>query len=423
MTPVLIFAILLLMLLTGIPVAFTLGILGAALLMLKELPLTMVASTLFGSLNDFVLLAVPLFLLMSNLLLRGGIGRDLFVAMQSWVGHWPGGLGIAALLSCGVFSAISGSSVTTAATVGTVAIPEMIKRGYSRSLTLGLMAAGGTLGIIIPPSIPLIVYGAITEQSIGQLFLAGIGPGILLVSLFTVYVVVASAMQRTHEAMPRATWAERRIATWKALPTMLLAGVILGGIYAGIFTPTEASGIGAAVAMLILLGSRRLNGAVFKGAVNDTVKTTTVIFLIVVGAKIFGQAITLYRLPAQLAWLFEGYFNTPMLALLLIAVILIFIGFFLESMSMLLIMVPVLMPTILALGIDPIWFGIFFVLLIEIALITPPVGLNLFVIQALDKAPLGVVARGALPFVIIMLGTVVLLAIVPQIVLAIASIG
>ncbi|TKW64931.1 MAG: TRAP transporter large permease [Paracoccus denitrificans] len=423
MTPFLIFAILLLMLLTGIPVAFTLGILGATLLMLKELPLTMVASTLFGSLNDFVLLAVPLFLLMSNLLLRGGIGRDLFVAMQSWVGHWPGGLGIAALLSCGVFSAISGSSVTTAATVGTVAIPEMIKRGYSRSLTLGLMAAGGTLGIIIPPSIPLIVYGAITEQSIGQLFLAGIGPGILLVSLFAVYVVIASAIQKTHMAMPRASWAERRAATWKALPTLLLASVILGGIYAGIFTPTEASGIGAAVAMLILLGSRRLSRVVLRGAVSDTVKTTTVIFLIVVGAKIFGQAITLYRLPAQLAWLFEGYFNTPMLALLLIAGILIFIGFFLESMSMLLIMVPVLMPTVLALGIDPIWFGIFFVLLIEIALITPPVGLNLFVIQALDKAPLGVVARGALPFVLIMLFTVVLLALVPQIVLGIASLG
>ncbi|TJZ90264.1 TRAP transporter large permease [Paracoccus gahaiensis] len=419
MTPFLIFGALLALLLTGIPVAFTLGILGAGLLAIDGLPLSMVASTLFGGINDFVLLAIPLFLLMSNLLLRGGIGRDLFVAMQSWVGHWPGGLGIAALLSCGVFSAISGSSITTAATVGTVAIPEMIKRGYSRSLTLGLMAAGGTLGIIIPPSVPLIIYGAITEQSIGQLFLAGVGPGILLIVLFGIYVVIASAIQGTHQAMPRATWPERLQATRRALPTLLLAGTILGGIYGGIFTPTEASGIGAAVALLILAVSARLSRTVFLGAVRDTVKTTTVIFLIVIGAKIFGQAITLYQLPAQLAWLFEDYFNTATLALLLIAAMLIFIGFFLESMSMLLIMVPVLMPTVLALGIDPIWFGIFFVLLIEIALITPPVGLNLFVIQSLDRAPLGVVARGALPFVAIMLGSVILIAVFPQIVLAI----
>lgn len=419
MTPFLIFGALLALLMTGIPVAFTLGILGAGLLAIDGLPLSMVASTLFGGINDFVLLAIPLFLLMSNLLLRGGIGRDLFVAMQSWVGHWPGGLGIAALLSCGVFSAISGSSITTAATVGTVAIPEMVKRGYSRSLTLGLMAAGGTLGIIIPPSVPLIIYGAITEQSIGQLFLAGVGPGILLIVLFGVYVVIASAIQGTHQAMPRAIWPERLAATRRALPTLLLAGTILGGIYGGIFTPTEASGIGASVALLILAAGGRLSRAVFLGAVRDTVKTTTVIFLIVIGAKIFGQAITLYQLPAQLAWLFEDYFNTATLALLLIAVMLIFIGFFLESMSMLLIMVPVLMPTVIALGIDPIWFGIFFVLLIEVALITPPVGLNLFVIQSLDRAPLSVVAKGALPFVAIMLGSVFLIALFPQIVLAI----
>lgn len=419
MTPFLIFGALLALLLTGIPVAFTLGILGAGLLAIDGLPLSMVASTLFGGINDFVLLAIPLFLLMSNLLLRGGIGRDLFVAMQSWVGHWPGGLGIAALLSCGVFSAISGSSITTAATVGTVAIPEMIKRGYSRSLTLGLMAAGGTLGIIIPPSVPLIIYGAITEQSIGQLFLAGVGPGILLIVLFGIYVVIASAIQGTHQAMPRANWPERLVATRRALPTLLLAATILGGIYGGVFTPTEASGIGAAVALGILAAAARLSRDVFLGAVRDTVKTTTVIFLIVIGAKIFGQAITLYQLPAQLAWLFEDHFNTATLALLLIALMLIFIGFFLESMSMLLIMVPVLMPTVIALGIDPTWFGIFFVLLIEVALITPPVGLNLFVIQSLDRAPLSVVAKGAMPFVAIMLGSVILMTVFPQIVLAI----
>lgn len=417
MTPLIIFVSLMLLLLSGLPVAFALAGLGTVLLLINNLPVFMVATTLFGGINDFILLAIPLFLLMSNLLLRGGVGRDLFVAMQSWVGHWPGGLGIAALLSCGVFSAISGSSITTAATVGTVAIPEMVKRGYSRGMTLGLMAAGGTLGIIIPPSVPLIVYGAITEQSIGQLFLAGVGPGIALILLFGTYVVVMSLIRGTHQAIPRASWAERSQATWRALPTFLLAGTILGGIYAGIFTPTEASGIGATAAAIIVFFSGRLSREVLVGAIRDTLKTTCVIFLIMIGAKIFGTAITLYQLPAQVTWLFESYFSTPALALLLIAVILLFIGLFLESMSMLLIMVPVLLPTVISLGIDPIWFGIFFVLLIEIALITPPVGLNLFVIQALDKAPLGVVTKGAMPFVLIMLGTVTMIAIFPQIVL------
>lgn len=419
MTPLFIFAGLMVLLLSGLPVAFALAGLGTVLLLIKDLPIFMVATTLFGGINDFILLAIPLFLLMSNLLLRGGVGKDLFVAMQSWVGHWPGGLGIAALLSCGIFSAISGSSITTAATVGTVAIPEMVKRGYSRSMTLGLMAAGGTLGIIIPPSVPLIVYGSITEQSIGQLFLAGVGPGIALIVFFGLYVVVMSLLRGTHQAIPRASWPERMQMTWRALPTFLLAGTILGGIYAGIFTPTEASGIGATAAALIVFFSRRLSREVLFGAIRDTLKTTCVIFLIMIGAKIFGTAITLYQLPAQVTWLFEAYFSTPAMALVLIAVILLFIGLFLESMSMLLIMVPVLLPTVISLGIDPIWFGIFFVLLIEIALITPPVGLNLFVIQALDKAPLGVVTKGALPFVLIMLATVVLIAIFPQIVLGI----
>src|SRR5690554_1108329 len=168
----------------GVPVGFALAGLGAVLIVLKGLPLAMLSQNLYGSLDNFVLLSVPLFLLMSNILLKGGVGKDLFEAVQSWVGHWPGGLGVAALISCGLFSAISGSSVATAATVGTVAIPEMTKRGYAKPFTLGLLAAGGTLGILIPPSIPLIVYGVITEESIGKLFLAGVGPGLLLILLF-----------------------------------------------------------------------------------------------------------------------------------------------------------------------------------------------------------------------------------------------
>ncbi|MBN8189048.1 TRAP transporter large permease [Salipiger thiooxidans] len=417
MIPIYIVSALVLLLLTGLPVAFALAALGTGLIVLKGLPLALIPTNLFGSLNDFVLLAVPLFLLMSNILLKGGVGRDLFRAVQSWVGHWPGGIGVAALLSCGIFSAISGSSVTTAATVGTVAVPEMTKRGYKPSFTLGLLAAGGTLGILIPPSIPLIVYGVIAEESIGKLFLAGVGPGILLITVFGLYTVLSAAFGGNAAASPRASWSERTEATLRALPTVLLAVVMLGGIYAGAFTPTEASAIGAAMALAITVAQRSLSWADFLRAVKDSVQTTTVIFLIVVGAKIFGQAITLYQIPQQVAHIFDTHVPGTVGFIVIVSLILLFIGLFLESMSMLLIMVPVLLPTVLGLGLDPIWFGVYFVLLIEIALITPPVGLNLFVIQAIANKPLGVVVRGVVPFVLMMLFVAALLSLFPQIVL------
>lgn len=421
MTPLLIIIALIALLLTGLPVAFGLASLGVVLILLKGLPLALLPTNLFGSINDFVLLAVPLFLLMSNLLLRGGVGRDLFVALQSWVGHWPGGLGIAALLSCGIFAAISGSSVTTAATVGTVAVPEMTKRGYGKSFTLGLLSAGGTLGILIPPSIPLIVYGVITEQSIGKLFLAGIGAGILLIVLFSIYTFITALRGNHGTSATRATWPERSRATVRALPTLVLAVLILGGIYSGIFTPTEASAVGAGAALLITVLMGRMSRDNFVASVRDSIVTTCVIFLIVVGAKIFGQAITLYQLPAQVAELFTSNVTSPALFLFIVAIMLLVVGLFLESMAMLLIMMPVLLPSLSAMGVDQIWFGIFFVMLIEIALITPPVGLNLFVIQSIAKAPLSVVVRGVLPFVLLMLLATLLMTLVPQIVLFIPN--
>lgn len=418
MTLVWVVGILLLLLFTGLPVAFALGSMGVAMLWMRDLPMLLVAQNLFGALDNFVLLAVPLFLLMSNVLLRGGVGRDLFEAVQSWVGHWPGGVGMAALLSCGLFSAISGSSVATAATVGTVAVPEMTKRGYSRPFTLGLLAAGGTLGILIPPSIPLIVYGVITEISISRIFLAGIGPGLLLIVLFGSYTVIYAKLSGHYIAPPRADMATRVRATARAMPTALLAVIMLGGIYTGAFTPTEASAIGAISAIVltsVLL--RTLGWRDFLLAVRGAVITTAVIFLIVIGAKIFGRAITLYQVPAQVSQLVDTQVGSQWLFLLIVVGILLFIGLFLESLSMLLIMVPVLYPTVLALGVDPFWFGIFFVLLIEIALITPPVGLNLFVIQAVARSTLGEVIRGVWPFICLMLFAVFLIWLIPDIVL------
>lgn len=409
---------LLVLLFAGLPVAFSLAGLGAVMLMAKGLPLVMVAQNLHGAIDNFVLLSVPLFLLMSNILLKGGVGKDLFAALEAWVGHWPGGLGIAALMSCGIFAAISGSSVATAATVGTVAIPEMTKRGYGKSFTLGLLAAGGTLGILIPPSIPLIVYGVITEESIGKLFLAGVGPGLLLLLAFTVYAVLYSRVSSEYVPSPRVPLAERWAPTLRALPTALLALVMIGGIYTGAFTPTEASAIGAMMAFLLtVFVLRTLSFRQLVAAVRDSVSTTIVLFLIVIGAKIFGKAVTLYQVPAQVAQLFDTHVASADLFLIVVGAILLFIGLFLESLSMLLIMMPVLLPSLLALHIDPIWFAVYFVVLIEVALLTPPVGMNLFVIQAVAKSPLSTVVRGVAPFVVIMLLSVVLFWLVPDIVL------
>ncbi|WP_227369236.1 TRAP transporter large permease [Halomonas sp. M20] len=418
MTLLVIFGTLLLLLFSGLPVAFALAALGTLMLLVEGLPLVMVAQNLHGALDNFVLLSVPLFLLMSNILLKGGVGRDLFAAVQSWVGHWPGGLGIAALLSCGLFSAISGSSVATAATVGTVAIPEMTERGYAKSFTLGLLAAGGTLGILIPPSIPLIVYGVIVEESIGKLFLAGIGPGLLLLVLFCLYVALYAKFSSAHRPTPKASRAERYRATLRALPSTILAIVMIGGIYTGVFTPTEASAVGAVLAFILtafLL--RTLTRETFVAAVRQTLSTTIVLFLVIIGAKIFGKAVTLYQVPLMISQLVDTHLESVAMFLLVVALILLFIGLFLESLSMLLIMVPMLIPSVLALGIDPIWFGIFFVVLIEIALITPPVGLNLFVIQAVANTNLGTVIRGVSPFILLMLLSVIILGLVPSIVL------
>ncbi len=405
----LILTALLALLLLRTPVAFALGGLGVILLALKGIPLVGVPQRLHGTMDSFELLAVPMFLLMSNILLKGGVGRDLYAAVQSWVGHWPGGLGVATILSCTLFSAISGSSVATAATIGTVAIPEMTRRGYERSFVMGMLAAGGTLGILIPPSIPLILYGVVTESSIPTLFLAGIGPGLFLASCFILYGMAHARLAGSAANVARAGWAERARASFMALPTVLLAVGVVGSIYAGIATPSESAGLGFVLALIITTAMGRMNFTLLREAVEGALRTTVMILLIVAGAKVFSYAITLYLIPQSISALLAQNIHDPNLFILAVGLVLLVMGFFLESLSMLLIMVPVLLPAVLDIGIDPIWFGIFFVVLIETALITPPVGLNLFVIQAIGRARLQEVARGAMPFAAIMLATAALL--------------
>ncbi|MEH6476067.1 MAG: TRAP transporter large permease [Sneathiella sp.] len=409
MTAFFILAALIALLVLRVPVAFALGSLGVILLMIYPLPLNAVPQRLYGTMDSFELLAVPMFLLMSNVLLKGGVGKDLFAAVQSWVGHLPGGLGIATILSCGLFSAVSGSSVATAATIGTVAIPEMTKRGYDRPFVLGMLAAGGTLGILIPPSIPLIIYGIVTETSIPTLFLAGIGPGLFLAFCFIVYGVIYTKFSGNYQPIERASWTERRQATLRAAPTILLATTIIGSIYLGIATPSESAGIGFVMALIITTAMGRMTMEKVREATYASLQTTTIVFLIIAGAKVFSYAITLYLIPQDISTLLSANISNPNLFILAVGLVLLLIGFFLESLSMLLIMVPVLYPALSAMNIDPIWFGIFFVVLIETALITPPVGMNLFIIQGVGKAPLSEVVKGAWPFAVMMLLTAVLL--------------
>lgn len=409
MTAFLILAGLLLLLVLRVPVAFALGFLGVFLLWAFPLPLNAVPQRLYGSMDSFELLAVPMFLLMSNVLLQGGVGKDLFAAVQSWVGHWPGGLGVATILSCGLFSAVSGSSVATAATIATVAIPEMTSRGYDRPFVLGLLAAGGTLGILIPPSIPLILYGIVTESSIPSLFLAGIGPGLFLAGVFIIYGMIYSRFSRRYQAVPKASWAERRGASLMALPTLLLASAIIGSIYLGVATPSESAGVGFVLALIITTAMGRMSWAKVKEATYKAMKTTSMVFLIIAGAKVFSYAITLYRLPQDISTLLTTNISDPTYFIFAVGLVLLLVGFFLESLSMLLIMVPVLFPALQGMQIDPIWFGIFFVVLIETALITPPVGMNLFIIQAVGGARLSEVVKGAWPFALMMLATAALL--------------
>lgn len=395
------------LLLASLPVAFSLGSLGLGMLLGGGFSPLMAPQAILSTLDGFILLAVPLFLLMSNILLYGGCGRDLYAAVQAWVGHWPGGLAIATIISCGIFAAISGVSVATAATIGVVAIPEMIERGYNKKFVYGLLAAGGTLGILIPPSLPMIVYGFITEESVISLFLAGIGPGLFLIALFIVYSIIYAHLFGGYTPSEKAPWDVRIKTSIKVAPTIALASLILGGIYTGIFTPTEAAAVGFSLAIILtVVLMRSLSFKDFKRAVFEAMITTAAILIIIAGAKIFGKAITLYRIPQDISYLIQTYVDSKTLFVVVVCVVLVTMGLVFETLSMVLIMVPVLLPAAMGMGIDPIWFGIFMVVMVECALITPPVGLNLYVIQSVSGAPLGDVAKGVLPFLFLMIFTV-----------------
>ena len=410
-------ALLLLLLVMGLPVAFSLGMAGVAgmlLFMGGDGALAQLPIIGYKSLDDFVLTAVPLYILMSQILLTGKVGNDLFELANKWLRHLPGGLGIATVMACAVFAAITGSSVACAVTIGAIAIPEMLSRGYERSLVLGAVAAGGTLGILIPPSIPMILYGAITDESIGKLFMSGVVPGAILTVLFIMIVVYRS---RNLPREAAASWDERVSALKKSFWGLLLPVIVVGGIYTGIFTPTEAAGIGTVYSLIITFGIyRTLSLKDMPEILEDTIKTTCMIFAIMIGASLFGFVLTILDAPQALTNFVVDMQTNRWVIFVAINILLLFLGCILESVSIIFITLPILFPLIVRLGFDPIWFNVVMLINLELALITPPVGMNLFVLQGISPdSKMTQIIKGVIPFGAVMALEILLLCFFPEI--------
>jgi len=398
----------------GLPVAFGLGGTAWLLIILFDLPTELIIQTLYTSMDSFVLLAVPLYVLMSQILLEGKIGDDLFEVMNVWVRHLPGGLAIATILACAFFAAITGSGAANAATIGLVAYPAMIARGYEKKFTLGLLAAGGTLGILIPPSIPMILYGAVTEESVGKLFMGGVVPGIVMATVFIFYAVIRT-LRKGFTPIPKATWKERFEVTRKNLAGIFLPFLIVGGIYTGIFTPTEAAAVGLVYSLFItLVLYRTLKLQDLPRICLKAFTTSSMIALIIAGALLFGKVMTMIEIPQLLTeWIIANNL-TPLAFILAMNVLMFFLGMMLETISIILLTMPLVAPVLSTLNIDPIWYGIILTVNLTLALVTPPVGMDLYVIAGLQKdVHISEVIQGVFPFILLMIGVLALVIAFP----------
>lgn len=408
----------------GLEIALSLGLAGViGLLWLKgfAVGLGVVGSVAWSNATSFSFVAVPLFVFMSAVLLHSGVGRGLYTAVARWVAFLPGGLAVASVFSCAIFAAVSGSSVATAATIGMIAIPEMERRGYARALICGSLAAGGTLGILIPPSIPMIIYGVMTETSIGHLYMAGLVPGVILALMFAVaivgYAVARPAAAPRHDD-DRGSLADKVRALVEVWPVAVLIVVVLGGMYVGLVTPTEAAALGATVSLVLAALAGSLTRAALTRAFEETVKTTSMVLLIIIFASIFSHVIALLGAPKALFTAVVGL-GLPRWALFAaIFGFLLVIAYALEELSVMIIILPILFPLVTGLGFDPVWFGVIMIVWLEIGFITPPVGINLFVIQGLMPGLTGrQITAGTTPFVALMVLLVVLLSAFPDLAL------
>jgi tripartite ATP-independent transporter DctM subunit len=399
------FAVLLAFVFLRMPIAFAMGVVGfvgfAYLGDWNWLAATsMAGQRVITTAQNYGLSVVPLFILMGNLVSRAGLSSELYAASNAFLGHRRGGLSMATIVACGGFSAICGSSLATAATMSKVAMPPMRKYGYADSLSTASIAAGGTLGILIPPSVILVIYGLMTETSIRELFAAGFIPG--MIGILFYLAAVQFVVWRNPAAGPRGdrlNWPERMIALRGVWGTLILFGVVMGGIYGGVFTPTEAAGIGAGGALLIALGRRALSWRSLFDTLAETARTSATLFTVLIGALIFSSFVNRAGLPDGLRDLVSSFDVAPMIVIVLILGVYIILGCVFESLSMLLLTIPVFFPLVETFGFHPVWFGIVVVVVTEISLITPPVGLNVFVLSGvLRDVSTSTVFKGVTPF-------------------------
>ena len=415
-------AALLVLLFLRMPIGIAMALVGAvgiAALNSPDAALNILGSYPYSYGSVHALSVIPLFVLMGNFAVVSGMSSDLFTAAHAWVGHRRGGLASATVLACAGFAALSGSSVASAITMGRVTLPEMRRYHYDPRLATGVVAAGGTLGILIPPSTVLVIYGILTEQSIGKLFLAGFLPGLLLTALFIVTVVIVCAARPDFGPPgPRAAMRERWAALRRAGAFFVVLVATIGGMYAGVFTVTEASAVGASLTMAHALIRRKLTWAALRDALLQTVRTTAMVFLILIGAHIFSPFLAMSRIPVDLANLLTAMALPSLAVLAILLVAYIILGMFLEGFAIVVLTVPIVLPIMTAMGYDPIWFGIFMVLVLEMGLISPPVGINVFVVKGIaEDVPMYQIFAGILPFWVAMIVCVVLLIAFPQIAL------
>jgi tripartite ATP-independent transporter DctM subunit len=419
-------AILFIMLALRVPVAiamFIVGLGGIALLRNPNVALTYLSNESFSIAASADLVVIPLFILMGNVATEAGMSRKLYDAAYAWIGHWRGGLASATVVGSGGFAALSGSSVASALTMGRVSLGEMKRFRYRNSLATGAVAAGGTLGILIPPSTGFILYAILTQQSIGRLFLAGVVPGLMLVAMFVLTIFVLTTINPALGPKgPRTDWGQKSRATLAALPLIGLVGLTIGGIYGGIFSPTEAAAMGALLAVVYGLVTRNLSLAGLGRALTDSVSTTAVVMLILIAAHVFGPFMAMSHLTTVLGNALNALPFGPHGILIVILLSYLVLGCFMEGYAMMVLTMPIFFPVIIGLGFDPIWFGVLVVIMLEMGLITPPVGINVFIVKSVaPDVDLSEIFRGVLPFLLAMVVLVILLLLFPQLALSLPN--
>ena len=406
---------------SGIWVGISLFIVGfVGMTLFSTLPAgNNMASSVWATVEKWEYVALPLFILMGEILFRSGISERLFKSLVPWLHRLPSGLLLMNIVACTLFAAVSGSSAATTATVGRITLAEFDKLGYDRKMAMGSLAGAGTLGFLIPPSLIMIVYAILAEVSIGKMFVAGILPGLLLAGVYIVYIIFMGL--KNPEIAPRDdatyTWSQRFAALKDLLPTLLLILMVLGSIYAGVATPTEAAALGVLGALVFALINRSLTWRTFFQALVGAVKTNAMIMLIVIGAGFLSRVMGFLGIPAAITTFIVGLDLSPYVLMILLGVFYVILGCLLDGFSIVVMSLPIALPMVTAAGFDPIWFGIYLILMVEISQITPPVGFNLFVIQGLTGEPIMKIARYALPFFFLMLLTTAILTLFPQIAL------